>query len=98
MLHAARQAVNDVVLEPGTLQLLLAAAAGAASALLFTPAMRTTRSMWLAMHAPKWSGDLIGAAPSTQLLLHDNLLLPMVYVILWVGAMPHISRGHLCDT
>ncbi len=77
--------VPDIALDVGVLQLLLAAAAGGVSMLLFSPVLRFIRGYWLQQTVPSWAAGQIMRYPASLLFMHLQLVLPAVCSLLWVS-------------
>ncbi|CAG9461430.1 unnamed protein product [Pedinophyceae sp. YPF-701] len=70
---------------PLLLLLPFACLAGAASALLTTPALRAARSYWLCMSPPEWGDDYFRPPLFVRTVLHAAVVLPMLSFLAWIG-------------
>lgn len=77
--------------------MLLALLAASFAVLLFAPAQRFVRSLFLQLRPPEWAADYIAPGPLATAALSLHFLLPALTALLWVregGKLASGLRGH----
>lgn len=86
-LQGAAQSIPQLAVSESALQVLLALLAASFAVLLFAPAQRFVRSLFLQLRPPEWAADYIAPGPLATAALSLHFLLPALTALLWVRPM-----------